>query len=197
MYEFFSSEAGNTGAAANDEEINLRAVVYYPKMASYAEVHLTGFIDLRQVCTHRDVEYVFGMLQVVLLIACLKHRLCISGVVDQFYHRRALQVVGPLQQPLAYAWRQEQRTDEAAKALFNFIFRTRAMIRAGTWEDNVGNYVEHGSDFTVLLKRSRLYRSIKQTPIHRSGEQDAQFNSGQLIDDVIRRGRKLSITQTH
>lgn len=134
-------------------------------------------------------------IQAVLLTACLKRRLC-CGLIKQFGHGRALQVVGPLQQPLAYAWRQEQRTDETAKFLFNFIFRDRAMIRAGTWDDNVDDYVEHGSDFTVLLKRSRLYRSIKQTPIHRSGEQDAQSNSGQLIDDVIRRGRKVSITPT-
>lgn len=71
------------------------------------------------------------------------------------------------------------------------------MIRAGTRDDTVDAYVEHGSDFSVILKRSRLYRSIKQTPIHLGREQDAQANSGQLIDDVLRRGRKVSMIRMY
>lgn len=67
------------------------------------------------------------------------------------------------------------------------------MIVAGTWNENLDGYVEHGTDFTVVLKRSRLYRSIKQTPIHRCGDQDARANAGQLIDNASQRGRKASI----
>lgn len=51
VYEYCSSEAGNARTAANEEETTLRAVVYYPKMASYAEVSITSFVDLRQVRT--------------------------------------------------------------------------------------------------------------------------------------------------
>lgn len=63
---------------------------------------------------------------------------------------------------------------------------------AGTWDGNLDEYVEHGTDFTVILKRSRIYRSIKQTPIHSYGDEDAQANAEQLIDNLSRRGRKVS-----
>lgn len=65
------------------------------------------------------------------------------------------------------------------------------MIRAGAWDDNRDCYAENGTDFTVVLKRSRLYRSIKQTPIHCCGEQDARANSEYLIDNATCRGRKV------
>ncbi len=65
------------------------------------------------------------------------------------------------------------------------------MIVVGTWDGDRDGYVEHGTDFTVLLKRSRLYRSFKQTPVHLSGAKDAQVNAHNLIDDASRRGKKL------
>lgn len=65
------------------------------------------------------------------------------------------------------------------------------MIVAGTWDGDRDGYVEHGTDFTVLLKRSRLYRSFKQTPVHLSGVKDEQANAYQLIDDASRRGKKV------
>lgn len=71
------------------------------------------------------------------------------------------------------------------------------MIRSGTWNDSLDCYVDDGKGFTVLLKRSRLYRSVKQTPVHLRGERDAEANSGQLIDDAIRRGRKVNLTGAH
>lgn len=65
------------------------------------------------------------------------------------------------------------------------------MIVIGTWDGDCDKYVEHGTDFTVLLKRSRLYRSFKQTPVHLSGVKDAEANAHHLIDDANRRGKKL------
>lgn len=107
-----------------------------------------------------------------------------------------LQVVGALQQPLAHEWKHQGNGDgTAAEALFNFIFHHRAIIVSGVWDDNIDGYVEHGVDFTVVLKRSRLYSSVKQTPIHLRGEKDAQANTGQLIDDASRRGTKVSVAR--
>lgn len=103
-----------------------------------------------------------------------------------------LQVVGPLHQSLVLEWKHSQRGDETARALFNFIFHSRAIIIAGTWDGNLDEYVEHGTDFTAILKRSRFYRSTKQTPIHRCGDEDAQANAEQLIGNPSRRGRKVS-----
>lgn len=111
-----------------------------------------------------------------------------------------MQVVGALHQPLAHDWRhQRQQGDNdgaAAEALFNFIFHHRAIIVLGVWDGELDGYVEHGADFTVVLKRSRLYSSVKQTPIHLRGEQDAQANAGRLIDNKSRRGTKVSILAT-
>lgn len=111
-----------------------------------------------------------------------------------------VQVVGALHQPLAHDWRHQgqQGTNDgtASEALFNFIFHHRAIIVSGVWDDDLDRYVEHGADFTVVLKRSRLYRSVKQTPIHLRGERDAKANVGQLIDDKTRRGKKVSIARS-
>lgn len=52
VYECPPPEVSSTTIEGNEEEIALRAVVYYPRMASYAEVPITGFIDLRQVIAH-------------------------------------------------------------------------------------------------------------------------------------------------
>lgn len=107
---------------------------------------------------------------------------------------RVLQVVGALHQPLAHNWRHQGDNDgTAAEALFNFIFHHRAIIVSGVWDRELDRYVEHGPDFTVVLKRSRLYSSVKQTPIHLQGEQDAQANDGHLIDSKSRRGTKVSV----
>lgn len=103
------------------------------------------------------------------------------------------QVVGALNQPLAHEWRHQPNDDGVAEALFRFIFHDRAMIVAGTWDGERDRYVEHGADFTVVLKRSRLYRSFKQTPVHLSGVKDKQANAHQLIDDASRRGKKVRI----
>eukprot|EP00752_Nemacystus_decipiens_P012886 g11406.t2 len=65
------------------------------------------------------------------------------------------------------------------------------MIKEGTWDGDRDGFVENGTDFTVLLERSRLYRSFKQTPVHLSGVKDAQANAHQLIDDGSRRGKKV------
>lgn len=105
---------------------------------------------------------------------------------------RASQVVGPLRQSLVLEWKYGQEDDGTARELFNFIFHSRTMIVAGTWDGNLDEYVEHGTDFTVILKRSRIYKSIKQTPIHRCGDEDAQANAEQLIDNPSLRGRKVS-----
>lgn len=70
------------------------------------------------------------------------------------------------------------------------------MVVAGTWDGGREEYVEHGSDFTVVLKRSRLYRSFKQTPVHLSGGQDAQANAHQLIDNASYRGNKVRLRLT-
>eukprot|EP00903_Cladosiphon_okamuranus_P017650 g16254.t1 len=129
-------------------DINLRAAVYYPKLAAYAEVSIKGFQDLRQV-------------------------------------------VGALHQALAHEWRHQPKDDGAADDLFNFIFHHRAKIVVGMWDGDRDGYFENGTDFTVLLKRSRLYRSFKQTPVHLSGIKDEQANAHQLIDDRSRRGRKV------
>lgn len=67
------------------------------------------------------------------------------------------------------------------------------MIVPGTWDGHRDEYVEHGVDFTVALKRSRLYRSFKQTPVHLSGEQDAHANAHRLIDNASRRGKKVRL----
>eukprot|EP00904_Undaria_pinnatifida_P005397 jgi/Undpi1/1988/HiC_scaffold_12.g05375.m1 len=147
---FASSPSGaGDGGADKDDGVCLRAVVYYTKMAAYAEVTIKDFIDLRQV-------------------------------------------VGALHQPLAHEWRHQGHNDgTAAEALFYFIFRHRAIVALGVWDDSIGAYVEHGAGFTIVLKRSRLYSSVKQTPIHLRGEQDAQANIGHLIDDASRRGTKV------
>lgn len=68
------------------------------------------------------------------------------------------------------------------------------MLVLGTWDGDRDGYFENGTDFTVLLKRSRLYRSFKQTPVHLSGIKDAQANAHQLIDDGSRRGKKVGET---
>ena len=104
------------------------------------------------------------------------------------------QVVGALHQLLAHEWRHQREDEGAADALFKFIFHHRAMIVAGTWDGDRDGYFENGTDFTVLLKRSRLYRSFKQTPVHLSGIKDAQANAHQLIDDGSRRGKKVGDT---
>lgn len=47
---FASSPSGaGDGGADKDDGVCLRAVVYYTKMAAYAEVTIKDFIDLRQV----------------------------------------------------------------------------------------------------------------------------------------------------
>ena len=68
------------------------------------------------------------------------------------------------------------------------------MIVLGTWNRDRDEYFETGTDFTVLLKRSRLYRSFKQTPVHLSGIKDQHANAHQLIDDGSRRGKKVRET---
>lgn len=65
------------------------------------------------------------------------------------------------------------------------------MIVAGTWDGDRDKYVECGTNFTVLLERSRLYRSFKQTPVHLSGVKDEQANAHHLINDASRRGKKV------
>ncbi|CAM9212025.1 unnamed protein product [Ectocarpus sp. 13 AM-2016] len=101
------------------------------------------------------------------------------------------QVVGALNQSLAHEWRRQPQSDGTAEALFNFIFHERAMIVVGKWNGDCDGYVENGRDFTVVLKRSRLYSSFKQTPVHLSGEKDTQANANRLIDGADRRGKKV------
>lgn len=61
VYESFAR--GTQNDLANNDEVRLRAVVYYSKLGAYAEVSITGFQDLRQVMVHlaqirRDLCYV-------------------------------------------------------------------------------------------------------------------------------------------
>ena len=44
-----SSPSGVGVGVANDDDVCLRAAVYYAKMGAYAEVTIKGFLDLRQV----------------------------------------------------------------------------------------------------------------------------------------------------
>lgn len=46
---FESSGPGAQDGPVIDDKINLRAAVYYSKLAAYAEVSIKGFQDLRQV----------------------------------------------------------------------------------------------------------------------------------------------------
>ncbi|CAN0145147.1 unnamed protein product [Scytosiphon promiscuus] len=145
---FHSSARGIGDEYPANDQLHLRAAIYYSKLGAHAEVNIDSYDDLRQV-------------------------------------------VGPLHQSLAHEWRRQSKDIGSGEALFNFIFHDRAMIVEGTWDGDRDEYVKNKSDFTVVLKRSRLYRSFKQTPVHLSGEQDAQANTHQLIDNASCRGKKV------
>lgn len=66
------------------------------------------------------------------------------------------------------------------------------MIVAGVWDEDIDAYVRLDTDFTVALKRSRLYHSITQTPVHHRHEKGVQAFSKRSIDDPSRRGQKVS-----
>lgn len=102
-------------------------------------------------------------------------------------------MVGPLRQALIHDWKCAHEDEDSTKELFAFIFRERAMIKAGVWDDYLGHYVEHGTAFTVVLKKTRIFKSVKPTPVQHSKEQDAEADKQRLIDGVSYRGRKVSL----
>ncbi|CAM9513235.1 unnamed protein product, partial [Discosporangium mesarthrocarpum] len=94
------------------------------------------------------------------------------------------EVTGPLRQELL-------QNDTDTSTLFRFICHERMAIIEGIWDGDNDCYVGQERCFTLLLKRFRLYRSIKQTPIHLSGSRDAEANSHHLIEDKDQRGSKV------
>ncbi|CAM9112072.1 unnamed protein product, partial [Choristocarpus tenellus] len=94
------------------------------------------------------------------------------------------EVAGPLKQELVTG-------NTTLDPLFHFIFHERMKIMEGTWDEELDCYVAQDTKFTVVLKRSRLYRSIKQTPIHLGGDKDAEANKAHIIKDKEQRGRKV------
>lgn len=44
-----SALLGPASGAVDSDQLCLRAAVYYAKLGAYAEIHITSFIDLRQV----------------------------------------------------------------------------------------------------------------------------------------------------
>lgn len=191
----YESSGLDSEAGPINDDVQLRAAVYYSKLAAYSEVSIKGFDDLRQVIDCCVCGWAWAWCYV-----SPKFHPSFSPTSSwtpnccRFFTSKTrpfFQVVGALHQALAHEWRHQPRDDGVAGALFNFIFHHRAMIVVGTWDGDRDGYVEHGTDFTVLLKRSRLYRSFKQTPVHLSGVQDAQANAHQLIDDASRRGMKV------
>lgn len=49
---FQSSAKGTRNDFAIDDEVRLRAAIFYAKLGAYAEVHINSFDDLRQVILH-------------------------------------------------------------------------------------------------------------------------------------------------
>lgn len=104
------------------------------------------------------------------------------------------QVVGPVQQALAYEWTENFEDEDTSDRLFYFIFRERAVIKLDYWDANLDLFVEHGTNFVVTLKKSRIYRSFKQTPVHLSGTRDQEANERYLIHHSECRGKKVRLT---
>jgi hypothetical protein len=61
----------------------------------------------------------------------------------------------------------------------------------GLWNPETDRYEPEGDQFTLLLKRDRLYGLDKQTPVHLGGDADEEFNRDKLIREREKRGRKV------
>ncbi|CAM9205390.1 unnamed protein product [Chrysoparadoxa australica] len=101
------------------------------------------------------------------------------------------EVIGPLRQELLVS---EDKEGVDWREMFRHIGHERIVLQEGLWSEELDSYVPSGADFTVKLLRSRIYKSIKQTPVHLGGDRDAEFNRSKLIeepDDAHRRGIKI------
>jgi hypothetical protein len=102
-------------------------------------------------------------------------------VVDGFDDLR--EVVGTNHQHLLEPAREEE--------MFLHIAHSRMIVMEGMWNPEQDTYESEGDAFTLLLRRDRLYRMDKETPVHLGGEADEKFNKSKLIHDKNKRGRKV------
>lgn len=104
-----------------------------------------------------------------------------EGVIEGFDDLR--EVVGTLYQDLLSPNREEE--------MFLHMAHNRITVMEGLWNPLTDRYEPENDEFTLLLKRDRLYMSEKETPIHLGGDADMEFNKQKLIRDKVQRGRKI------